>query len=631
MHKEEHHTNIYFLIIGIIGYIASYFIGFELIKNIILLFSMLIAGYHVIWEGIEDTITQTKDNKKFHPNIHLLMSLAAIGAVLIGNYNEATLLILIFATAHFLEEYAEDKSHKEITRLLEMNPTKARKIVNGKVKLVDVSSLKIGDQLQVLNGDQIPTDGLIIEGISSIDESAITGESIPKEKTIGDEVFGSTINGNGTFIMEVTKNSDETVFAKILKLVSETQSNISKTAAFIKRLEPRYVTIVLLISPMFYFGSLFFGLSNYEAFYRTMVFLTVASPCALAATDIPATLSALSRLAKRGVLFKGGSYLSNLNDIRAVAFDKTGTLTTGNPVVTDFYFEKGITKKEQNKCLDIIVSMESKSNHPLAKAIINHFEDRKIINLEVENIPGVGLVSKYEKNEYKIAKPSSFEEVGEDLKKKTHTLEKAGKTVIYFSVNNKVVLIVSIMDVESESSRRVIEYLKRENIRTVMITGDSIKTARAIGKRLKIDEVKGNVLPEEKSNIIKELKEKYKTVAMIGDGINDAPALALSDIGFAMGNGTDIAIDVADAVIMKNDLTRFELAHQTSKKLRKVVIQNMVFSISIIVGLVILNIFGMMNLPIAVVFHEGSTILVILNGLRLLKNDDIKFYKHNKK
>lgn len=617
--KDHHHTNIYILAIGLIGYIVSFFVAPLIIKNMLLVLSMFLAGYHVIFEGITDTVKQTKLNKKFHPNIHLLMTIAAIGAIAIGNFHEATLLILIFATAHFLEEYAEGKSYKEITKLLEMNPTKARKIVNGKIELVDVTDIKIKDQLQVLNGDQVPIDGIIIEGFSAIDESSITGESIPKEKTIGDEVFGSTINGNGTFIMEVTKNSEETVFAKILKLVSETQGNISKTAAFIKRLEPNYVTIVLLLSPLFYLGSLFFGLNNYESFYRTMVFLTVASPCALAATDIPATLSALSRLAKRGVLFKGGSYLSNLNDIKAVAFDKTGTLTTGKPIVTDFHFKPGISKKDQTKILNILVSMEKKSNHPLAKAIITYFENQEIINLEVENIPGVGLVSNYELTEYKISKPSSFEEIDKDLSEKTKSLEKTGETVIYFGIDNEVVLIVSVMDVASDSSSQVIDYLKKQKIHTVMITGDSIRTANAIGKTLKINEVKGNVLPEEKADIVKDLKEKYKTVAMIGDGVNDAPALVLSDIGFAMGNGTDVAIDVADAVIMKNDLTRFVLAHQTSKKLRRVVIQNMVFSISIIVMLVILNIFGMMNLPVAVVFHEGSTILVILNGLRLLK------------
>src|SRR5699024_2716094 len=350
-------------------FIVALFLSAGIIKSLLFVTALLLSGYHIIIDGFTDTYYKTKQRKKFTPNVHILMTLAAIGAVVIGEFMEATLLILIFAGAHYLEHYAEDKSNKEITNLLNLNPTTARKINdNGEVEIVNVSQLKIGDYVSILNGDQIPTDGIVVAGSSAVDQSSITGESIPVEKQEGDELFGSTINGTGTLTMEVTKNSSDTVISKIIELVSQTQSNISKTDALIKRVEPVYVTVVLLLVPLFYLlGFFVFQWTAYESFYRTMVFLIATSPCALAATDIPATLSAISNLAKRGVLFKGGSYLSNLSELTAVAFDKTGTLTTGKPVVTDTFFSSIVTADEQQKYEQLIVSMESKSTHSLAQ------------------------------------------------------------------------------------------------------------------------------------------------------------------------------------------------------------------------------------------------------------------------
>src|SRR5690625_1331303 len=343
---------------------------------------------------------------------------------------EAALLILIFAGAHFLEHYAENKSNKEITNLITINPTTARRLKeNGETEIVDVSLLRVGDKLSILNGDQIPTDGIVISGNSSVNQSSITGESIPVEKQSGDTLYGSTINGSGTLVMEVTKDSSETVIAKIIEMVSQTQQNISKTAAFIKKIEPVYVTIVLLLTPVFFLLGLYvFEWTTYDSFYRTMVFLIATSPCALAVTDIPATLSAISNLAKRGVLFKGGSYLSNLSDVTAIAFDKTGTLTTGKPVVTEAYFEKEVTEEQQIEFESIIVSMESKSNHPLAQAIINHYEDIQPTDIEVQNIIGVGLIATYTKTTYKIGKPNSYEIIPPDIEKQTEMFERFGKT-----------------------------------------------------------------------------------------------------------------------------------------------------------------------------------------------------------
>lgn len=606
---------------GLTAFIVALFLtDSSLLQTILFISAMLLSGYHIMLEGIIDTIEATKRKRKFSPNVHILMTVAAIGATIIGNYEEGALLIIIFAAAHFMEEYAEGRSKREITNLLKMNPTEARLIeADGSVKVVDVSVLKIGDKLQVLNGDQIATDGVILSGVTSIDESSINGESIPREKTVGDEVFGSTINGNGTFTMEVTKDSSDTLFAKILQLVNQSQSNLSKTATKIQKIEPYYVTAVLIIVPIFILlGPSIFSWTWNESFYRGMVFLISASPCALAASAVPATLSGISNLAKRGVLFKGGSYLANLAGIKAVAFDKTGTLTKGKPSVTDFYFDEIDEATTEQNYIDLIVAMEKTANHPLANAILGKFEAKESIELEVENEIGKGLVAQYNGAVYQIGKPTVFKNVSSKIENHNEQYSKDGKTVVYFAKDNQVIGLIAMMDVPNANAIEVISYLKSQNIHTTMITGDSEVTGQAVGRQLGIDEVIGNVLPENKAQVIKDQQARYGTVAMLGDGVNDAPALVTADIGVAMGDGTDIAIDVADAVLMQNDLTKFSYAHKVSKRLDRVVWQNIIFSMLIVSILVTLNILGKMDITIGVIAHEGSTLIVILNGLRLL-------------
>lgn len=606
---------------GLTAFIVALFLtDSSLLQTILFISAMLLSGYHIMLEGITDTIEATKRKRKFSPNVHILMTVAAIGATIIGNYEEGALLIIIFAAAHFMEEYAEGRSKREITNLLKMNPTEARLIeADGSVKVVDVSFLKIGDKLQVLNGDQIATDGVILSGVTSIDESSINGESIPREKTVGDEVFGSTINGNGTFTMEVTKDSSDTLFAKILQLVNQSQSNLSKTATKIQKIEPYYVTAVLIIVPIFILlGPSIFSWTWNESFYRGMVFLISASPCALAASAVPATLSGISNLAKRGVLFKGGSYLANLAGIKAVAFDKTGTLTKGKPSVTDFYFDEIDEATTEQNYIDLIVAMEKTANHPLANAILGKFEAKENIELEVENEIGKGLVAQYNGAVYQIGKPTVFKNVSSKIENHNEQYSIDGKTVVYFAKDNQVIGLIAMMDVPNANAIEVISYLKSQNIHTTMITGDSEVTGQAVGRQLGIDEVIGNVLPENKAQVIKDQQARYGTVAMLGDGVNDAPALVTADIGVAMGDGTDIAIDVADAVLMQNDLTKFSYAHKVSKRLDRVVWQNIIFSMLIVAILVTLNILGKMDITIGVIAHEGSTLIVILNGLRLL-------------
>ncbi len=619
--SHHHHHGKQPVILYVVG-LVLYFIALlsplpESLSNLLMLSAMVVAGYQVIFEGIGETITESIRLKKFWPNVHILMTLAAIGAVFLGDYDEGALLILIFSGAHFLEEYAEGRSKREITALLKMNPTKARlRQENGEYAMVEVETLKIGDQLKVLPGDQVPTDGVILEGSSTLNESSINGESMPQEKTVGAEVYGSTINGQGTFTMTVTKVASDTIFAKILTLVNQSQSRLSPTATKIKQIEPLYVKTVIAIVPLFILsGIVIFQWGWYPSFYRGMVLMISASPCALAASAIPASLSGISNLAKRGVLFKGGSYLANLADVQAVAFDKTGTLTQGNPAVTDVYF---IDETKASDWTKIIVSMENSANHPLAKAMLHHFDQVSPIALDVQNDIGKGLKTIYEGKEYKIGKQDFFANIASELLVQTERLTKQGKNVVFFGENDHVLGYLAMMDLPQPTALSVIDYLNTQGIQTVMITGDATLTGQAVGDLLGISQVKGNVLPEQKSTIITELQQQYGKTVMLGDGINDAPALVQADIGFAMGDGTDVAIDVADAVIMKNDLTRFKYAHQVSKKLDRIVWQNMIFSMLIVALLVVFNFFGKIEIGLGVFVHEGSTLVVILNGLRLL-------------
>ncbi len=619
--SHHHHHGKQPVILYVVG-LVLYFIALlsplpESLSNLLMLSAMVVAGYQVIFEGIGETITESIRLKKFWPNVHILMTLAAIGAVFLGDYDEGALLILIFSGAHFLEEYAEGRSKREITALLKMNPTKARlRQANGEYAMVEVETLKIGDQLKVLPGDQVPTDGVILEGSSTLNESSINGESMPQEKTVGAEVYGSTINGQGTFTMTVTKVASDTIFAKILTLVNQSQSRLSPTATKIKQIEPLYVKTVIAIVPLFILsGIVIFQWGWYPSFYRGMVLMISASPCALAASAIPASLSGISNLAKRGVLFKGGSYLANLADVQAVAFDKTGTLTQGNPAVTDVYF---IDETKASDWTKIIVSMENSANHPLAKAMLRHFDQVSPIALDVQNDIGKGLKTIYEGKEYKIGKQDFFANIASELLVQTERLTKQGKNVVFFGENDHVLGYLAMMDLPQPTALSVIDYLNTQGIQTVMITGDATLTGQAVGDLLGISQVKGNVLPEQKSTIITELQQQYGKTVMLGDGINDAPALVQADIGFAMGDGTDVAIDVADAVIMKNDLTRFKYAHQVSKKLDRIVWQNMIFSMLIVALLVVFNFFGKIEIGLGVFVHEGSTLVVILNGLRLL-------------
>ncbi|WP_414838778.1 heavy metal translocating P-type ATPase [Carnobacterium sp. TMP28] len=594
------------------------FTGYTTIAALVYISSFIIGGFHQAKEGLQDTI----QNKKL--NVDILMVLAALGASAIGYWMEGALLIFIFSLSGSLEVYATNKSTKAITELMNLTPESAMLIQpDGSIKEIPTSSLSIGDKLMVSKGTTIPIDGILLSKEGLIDESAISGESIPSEKVAGDEVIGGTINLQEGITVQVSKDSSNTLFAKILRMVDEAQSTPSKTATMIEAIENKYVISVLVFVPVMI--AIFYFILNWgwnESFYRGMVLLTVASPCALVASAAPATLSAISNSARKGILFKGGSYLENFGQIRAIAFDKTGTLTQGKPVVTESFFKP---EEDKQAIINVCVAMEKTSTHPIARAIVQAFSETSDHELVIENLKdhtGHGLSGKAYGEEWKIGKKDyALIEKNTLFTDKAETLQEEGKTVIYISKNNQVVAYFGLLDTPKEEAKQMVDYFKSQGVYTIMITGDNPATAATVGAIVGVDEVKANCLPDEKAELIKELKIKYGSIAMIGDGINDAPALANASIGIAMGAGTDIAMDVADVVLMKNDLTQLAYSHQLSNRLKKITIQNIVFAISVIVLLIISNLFQLITLPLGVVGHEGSTILVILNGLRLLKTN----------
>ncbi|WP_270279534.1 heavy metal translocating P-type ATPase [Vagococcus bubulae] len=597
-------------------------LGFIVDKNnmrfapIIYIFGMIIGGFSQTKEGIEDTI----ENK--HLSVDLLMALAAIGACTIQFYFEGIMLTFIFSLSGSLEEYTTSKSKKEIENLMAIQPENAFLLLaDNTTKEVPVAELKIGDTLLVPKGASVPIDGELLSTHSSIDEAAITGESIPVEKLHHDALFAGTINVGNAISMVVTKEAKDTLFSKIIQLVDEAQNTPSKTASFLDRFENVYVKAILIIVPLMIFLPYFFlGWTWSESFYRGMVLLVVASPCALVASATPATLAAISNGAKNGVLFKGGVFLESLSDLKAITFDKTGTLTKGIPVVTDEIF----IEAQCDKAISALVTIEKNSTHPLANAIVRFYQDSNIsINdtLIVEEIAGSGMQATEEDTLWKVGNSDFVTEgsLDDNTMEKTLQLQQEGKTVIYLSKNNQIVAFFGLLDVPKPEAIDCVRYFKEAGITTTMLTGDHHQTANAVAEIVGVDHVVANCLPEDKTIFIKEQKEKVGTNAMIGDGINDAPALANATIGVAMGQGTDIAIDVADIVLMQNDLNKLAMSHEMSLKLKKIVTENIIFSISVIVLLIISNFLQVINLPLGVIGHEGSTILVILNGLRMLK------------
>ncbi|MER2128094.1 heavy metal translocating P-type ATPase [Solibacillus sp.] len=578
--------------------------------------AFVIGGYAKAKEGIEDTL----ENKSL--NVEMLMILAAIGSAIIGYWTEGAILIFIFALSGALETYAMNKSHREISSLMELQPEEAWLVRGGFEPIkVSVNELNVNDHILVKPGERIPADGAIFKGTSTIDEAAITGESMPVSKNIGDDVFAGTVNLNGVLTINVTKQSSDTLFQKIITLVQSAQSEKSPSQQFIERFEGAYVKGVLLaVALMMVVPHYLLDWDWTTTFYRAMVLLVVASPCALVASIMPATLSAISNGARNGILVKGGVHLEHLSVLRVLAVDKTGTLTQGTPAVTDFIVRDDLNEEHT---LAMMAGIEAQSNHPLARAITNYAKEQQVViphGLEIEDIPGFGLKAIVEGHKYAIGKPDF---VGKELainfkNGALQTLAEEGKTVVFLKDEHGIAALVALKDVVREEAKQAVASLKELGIDVIMLTGDNETTAKAIAQEAGVTSYVAECLPETKVEHIKQYKKDYEHVGMVGDGINDAPALATASVGIAMGGGTDVALETADVVLMKNDLSKIAYAVKLSRKMQRIVKQNVIFSLAVITLLIISNFFQAISLPFGVIGHEGSTILVILNGLRML-------------
>lgn len=585
----------------------------------IFIIAFIIGGYHSFLNAYHDLVHERK------LNVDVLMILAAIGASIIGYWGEGALLIFIFSLAESLEAMSMAKTSEAITELMKVTPDIARRYEeNGAIVEVDTQKLKIGDRLQVRKGEAIPIDGTLDSDVAVINEAAITGEPMAVTKYQGTEVIGGTINEEAVFDMIVTVEDQNTLFSKIIRMVEEAQESPSKADSKIQQIEDTYVKIVLFSVPLFIFlMPLLFNWSYEESFYRGMVLLTVASPCALVASVAPANLSAISRSAKNGILFKGGDVIDRTSDIKAVVFDKTGTLTKGRPEIVDSFYH---SESEKELIDQLVVSAETSSTHPIARAFLNAYPEVVPVELDkLQDITGKGFEFSFAGELWRVGNRSFVLDekkesaISDEENELVLQSEGEGKTVIFVSKANKFQAAYALADKLKPNAERTIELLHDQGVQTIMLTGDEKRTADFIAKEIGIDDVRSNLLPQDKASIVKELQETYGSIAMVGDGINDAPALATADVGFSLGSGTDVAMETADVVLIQDDLEQIPFSLGISNNTRQIVMQNIVFSISVIALLILSNLMQVINLPLGVIGHEGSTILVILNSLRLLR------------
>lgn len=597
------------------GWLASSWL--EVLSIILYLVAFVVGGFVQAKEGVK-TLIHDKDI-----DVNLLMILAAIGAASIGYWAEGAVLIFIFSLSGALETYTMQRSSRDISALMDMKPETATLVTGGKETVVRIEELQVGNIVVVKPGERIPADGEINKGTSSVNQASITGESVPVDKSTGDEVYAGTINGHGALFIEVTKTSESSLFAKIIRLVQEAQDEKPVSQLFIERFERIYAKAIIIITVLLLFALHYLlGWTWTDTFYKAMVFLVVASPCALVAAIMPATLSAISNSARKGLLFKGGAYIELLAKTKVIAFDKTGTLTTGRPTVTDLYAFQGYSKQSM---LEIAACVESLSEHPLAKAIVNKAQEEGLTidhPAELQALVGWGVQAKYRDETWTIGKSTLADDLlgNEEIFEQVSRLQEQGKTVVIVRNSWGIAGVIALQDRLREQAKITVAKLRSLGIEVAMLTGDGEKTAKSIAEEAGIKLVYSELLPEDKLRIISELRGKYGNVVMVGDGVNDAPALASATIGIAMGGaGSDAALETADLVLMNDDIERIVSAIHLGKRTNRIVKQNIAFALLVIIGLILTNFVQGIPLPLGVVGHEGSTILVILNGLRLLR------------
>ncbi|EAC6500159.1 cadmium-translocating P-type ATPase CadA [Listeria monocytogenes] len=582
--------------------------------------AIIIGGFSLFKEGFSDLF-------KLDFSMESLMTIAIIGAAIIGEWTEGSIVVILFAISEALERFSMDKARQSIRSLMDIAPKEALIRRNNVEQMINVSKIEVGDIMIIKPGQKIAMDGQVIKGHSSVNQAAITGESVPIEKNINDDIFAGTINEEGALEVKVTKHVNDTTIAKIIHLVEEAQGERAPAQAFVDKFAKYYTPTIMVIAALIVIvPPLFFNGDWNTWLYQGLSLLVVGCPCSLVISTPVSIVSAIGNSAKNGVLVKGGIYLEEIGGLKAIAFDKTGTLTKGTPTVTDF---TTVDSKDEEKYFSIITALESYSQHPLASAILKEADNRAIsyksvVVDEFTSITGKGIQGNIEGITYLVGSPKLFESILTDNSKIIETyqrLQQQRKTAMLLGTDKQILAVIAVADELRESSKAVIEKLHDLGIEhTIMLTGDNATTAQSIGKQTGVTEIKGDLMPQDKLDYIKSLKETYGKVAMVGDGINDAPALAASTVGIAMGGaGTDTALETADVALMGDDLQKLPFIVKLSRQTLRIIKQNITFSLGIKLLALLLVVPGWLTLWIAILADMGATILVTLNGLRLMK------------
>ena len=595
--------------------------------------ALMLAGWPIARSGLVNLWI----NHTF--NINFLMTVAGIGAVVIGEYAEAASLILLFDLAEALEGFTNARARGALSQLTALTPTHAVKLEDGHEDLVPVEKLSVGDQILVRAGDRIPLDGVIVEGQSDINQAPITGESIPVWKDTGDDVFSGTVNGNGRLIVEVTRLVADSTLHRIIEMVTEAQSRQSRSQKFIDKFAKYYTPAMVLLAvlvaavPPLFFGEPFLNLPDGTRgwLHRSLVLLVISCPCALVISTPVTMVASLTKSAREGVLFKGGIFVEALSAIKAFAFDKTGTLTHGEPTVVDSKDLRCQGQAECQPCDDLIAlayALERHSAHPLAQAIIDEAEKRDVTDCypAASNLTargGLGLEGIINGRKMTIGSRKLFE-AEHDIPPVVHQwvdqAESEGKTAMLLCDGDHVRGFIAVADTPRLDSQEVIRALNKMNKHTVMLTGDNETVAAVIGGEVGLDDVRASLLPGDKQKAIAQLREEYGSVAMVGDGINDAPALASADLGIAMGgSGSAQAMETADVVLMADDIHKLPFAIKLSGFANQLIKENIAFSLGSKLLVAVIALLGYAPLWMAVLADMGVSLLVTLNGLRAMR------------
>lgn len=602
----------------VIGFLADYLFQAPALSISTFITATLLSGWENFKKGIVNLF-------RLNFTMNTLMTVAIGGAFAIGYWEEAAVVAFLFGVSEMLEAYSADKARQSIRQLMDIAPKTALIVRNGKEQILSVGDIEVGDLMIVKPGEKIAMDGEVVKGSSSVNQAAITGESIPAEKIVGDSVFAGSLNQAGSIEVKVTKLVEDTTIAKIITMVEDAQEQRAPSQAFVDKFAKYYTPAVMVLAVAIALVSpLLFGVAWQTSIYNALALLIIACPCALVVSTPVSIVSAISNAARNGVLIKGGLHLENAGSLRAIAFDKTGTLTRGEPAVTDV-----IVLQDQSieDTLSLAAGIEKYSEHPLAQAIVRDAEQRGITLAKAEDfqsVMGKGVQASINGKGYLIGNPRFFEGMGIPLTNidgQIHKLQNEGKTAMIFSQEQKFLAIIAVADEVRESSKLALKQLKQAGIqKTIMLTGDNEATARAIAAQVGIDDFHAELLPEDKVSAVKELRTTYDRIGMVGDGVNDAPALATATTGFAMGGaGTDTALETADIALMADDLSKLPFTIRLSRSALRVVKQNIAFSLTIKAVATLLVFPGWLTLWLAILADVGATILVTANGMRLLK------------